>query len=168
MTFKTKTALVALLLVFAAVPALAEQKIGFVNPQRLIDESDIGKTAQKDLAKLGAEKDRLIRDSAKRINDLKRKLADSMLSASQRGELEGTLQSMYDQHDRLIQKSNEDIQYEEAKLIQFIMKRADKSLKDVAKSGGFTMVITDPDIIGYIDPSMDLTNEVIADLNKRY
>jgi outer membrane protein len=160
----------SLLLLVLAGPtaALAEQKVGFVNPQRLIDESEIGKTAQQDLAKLGKEKDRQIRESAKGINELKARLADTTLSESEQRTLESKLQILYEQHDRLIQKSNEDIQIEEARLIQFIMKRADGSLKDIAKQKGFSLVITDPDIIGYIDDSADLTDLVIQDLNKRY
>lgn len=148
--------------------ALAEQKVGFVNPQRLIDESKIGQAAQQDLAKLGKEKDRQIRESAKSINELKARLADTTLSESEQRMLESKLQALYEQHDKLIQKSNEDIQIEEARLIQFIMKRADASLKDIAKGKGFSLVITDPDIIGYIDDSADLTDLVIQDLNKRY
>lgn len=149
-------------------PAMAQQKVGFVNPQRLIDESRIGKTAQQDLAKLGKEKDRLIRESAKGINELKAKLSDTTLSEAEQRTLESKLQILYEQHDQLIKKSNEDIQIEEAKLIQFIMKRADGSLRDIAKQKGFSLVITDPDIVGYIDDSADLTDLVIQDLNKRY
>ncbi|MGE4293732.1 MAG: OmpH family outer membrane protein [Desulfovibrio sp.] len=160
----------ALLCLVLAAPgvALAEQKVGFVNPQRLIDESSIGKTAQQDLAKLGKEKDRQIRESAKDINELKARLADATLSEAEQSTLESKLQILYEQHDRLIKKSNEDIQIEEARLIQFIMKRADGSLREIAKKQGFSMVITDPDIIGYIDDSADLTDLVIQDLNKRY
>lgn len=163
-------ALGALLLCLVLAPgsALAEQKVGFVNPQRLIDESKIGKTAQQDLAKLGQEKDRQIRESAKSINELKARLADTTLSEAEQNTLESKLQILYEQHDRLIKKSNEDIQLEEARLIQFIMKRADGSLREIAKQRGFSLVITDPDIIGYIDDSADLTDLVIQDLNKRY
>lgn len=160
----------ALLLSGIAWPGdvLAQQKVGFVNPQRLIDESDIGRTAQQDLAKLGQEKDRQIRDSAKNINELKARLADATLSDSEQRTLESKLQILYEQHDRLIQKSNEDIQYEEARLIQFIMKRADASLRHIAQQQGFSLVLTDPDIVGYIEDSADLTDLVIQDLNQRY
>ncbi|MDD4730782.1 MAG: OmpH family outer membrane protein [Desulfovibrio sp.] len=148
--------------------ASAQQRVGFVNPQRLIDESNIGRTAQQDLAKLGKEKDRQIRESAKAINELKSRLADATLSDSEQRTLESKLQILYEQHDRLIQKSNEDIQFEEARLIQFIMKRADTSLREIANENGFAMVLTDPKIIGYIDDSADLTDLVIQDLNQRY
>lgn len=162
--------ILCLLLCLALLPgtALAEQKVGFVNPQRLIDESNIGRTAQQDLARLGKEKDRRIRDSAKEINALKARLADTTLSPAEQNTLESKLQTLYDQHDQLIKKSNEDIQLEEARLIQFIMKRADGSLRSIAKEQGFSLVITDPDIIGYIDGSADLTDLVIQDLNRRY
>ncbi|MEF2146131.1 MAG: OmpH family outer membrane protein [Desulfovibrionaceae bacterium] len=161
-------ALLICLLFLGMGTAWAQQKVGFVNPQRLIDESRIGKSAQEDLAKLGKEKDRQIRDSAKRINELKARLGDSTLSDAEMKTLESKLEAYYEQHDRLIKMSNEDIQIEEARLIQFIMKRADGSLKAIAKEHGFSMVLTDPDIVGYIDASADITDLVIQDLNKRF
>lgn len=154
-----------ILLPLGASQAFAQQKVGFVNPQRILNESRIGQAAQGDLAKLGQEKDRLIRDSAKEINGLKKRLAAGGMSQSEEQALTAKLQALYERHDRLIAESNEDITYEEARLIHFIMKKADESLRAVAKKGGFSIVLTDPDIIGYIDDSSDLTDEVIKALN---
>ncbi len=157
--------LALLVLLTAWSTAQAQQKVGFVNPQRILNESRIGQAAQADLAKLGQEKDRLIRDSAKEINDLKKALAAGGMSQSEEQALTAKLQALYERHDRLVADSNDDMTYEEARLIHFIMKKADASLRAVAEKGGFSMVLTDPDIIGYIDDSADLTDEVIKALN---
>lgn len=163
----TAAVLLGLALLIASVPALAEEKIGFVNPQRILDESRLGKTAQADLARLGQEKDRQIRDSARAINEYKGKLGGSGLSGSDQRVLDAKLQAQYEKHDRLVNESNEDIRLEEARLIHFVMQHADESLRAVAKKHGFSMILTDPDVIGYIDPSVDVTDEVIQDLNSR-
>ncbi|MGE4553385.1 MAG: OmpH family outer membrane protein [Desulfovibrionaceae bacterium] len=155
-----------LVLLMTSAPALAEQKIGFVNPQRILDESRIGKTAQADLARLGQEKDRQIRDSARTINEFKGKLGGSGLSRSDQQVLDAKLQAQYEKHDRLVTESNEDIRLEEARLIHFVMQRADESLRTVAQRHGFSMILTDPDVIGYIDPSVDVTDEVIKELDR--
>ena len=162
---KTPVLILSLCLALLASSALAQQKVGFVNPQRILNESRIGQAAQADLAKLGQEKDRFIRESAKEINDLKKRLAAGGMSKSEEQALTAKLQALYERHDRLIAESNEDITYEEARLIHFIMKKADETLRAVARKGGFSIVLTDPDIIGYIDDSADLTDEVIKALN---
>lgn len=151
----------------ASAPALAGEKVGFVNPQRILNESSLGKTAQADLARLGQEKDRQIRESARIINEYKGKLGGSGLSGSEQRVLDAKLQAQYEKHDRLVNASNEDIRLEEARLIHFVMQHADKSLRAVAQKHGFSMIITDPDVIGYVAPSMDVTDEVIQDLNRR-
>ena len=159
-------AILGLALLFSCGAALAEQKIGFVNPQRILDESHIGKSAQADLARLGQEKDRQIRESARTINEFKAKLGNAGLSRSDQQVLEAKLQAQYEKHDRLVAESNEDIRLEEARLIHFVMQRADDSLRTVAQRHSFSMILTDPDVIGFIDPSVDVTDEVIKELDR--
>lgn len=150
------------LLLAAAVPAHAQSKVGFVNTQRLLEETSVGRSAQEDLARLGKEKDRQISKSAQGINDLKKELA-----ASPNGVLQDRLKTLYAEHEELVKKSNEDLHYEEARLIQFILRHADKSLRKVAQELGFSMVLTDPNIVGYIDSSADLTDLIIKEMNRK-
>lgn len=152
-------------LVFAVPGAHAQNKVGFVNTQRLLEETSVGRSAQEDLARLGKEKDRQISLSAQGINDLKKQLSTSGLSKNQSAALQDRLKVLYADHDELVKKSNEDLHFEEARLIQFILKRADKSLRKVAQELGFSMVLTDPNIVGYIDTSVDLTNLIIKEMN---
>ena len=160
-------ALAALLVLAAHAPALAAQdsRVGFVNPQRVINESGIGRVAQADLGRLGREKDRIIRESASTINQLKKDLAGNAMSAGERQLKQDALEVQYRKHDQLVDFSNEEIKAEEAKLIQFIMEKADDILKSIARKGGYTMILTDPNIIGYIDDSVDLTDQVIRRLD---
>ena len=45
------------------------------------------------------------------------------------------------------------------------MRRADSILRRIAEERGFTMILTDPEIIGYVAHSMDITDRVILELN---
>ncbi len=154
-------------LVFPVSSAIAQNKVGFVNTQRLLEETAVGKTAQDDLSRLGKEKDRLISKSAKRINDLKQQLSRPGASQVQSKTIEDKLKKLYSEHDELVKKSNESLRYEEARLIQFILRHADKSLRKVAIELGFSMVLTDPNVVGYIADSADLTGLIIKEMNRK-
>lgn len=153
--------LVVALSFIATGTAMAQSKVGFVNTQRLLEETKVGRSAQEDLSKLGKEKDRQISKSAKKINELKKNLSVNPSST-----LQSKLDTLYATHDELVKSSNEEIRYEEARLIQFILRHADKSLRSVAKELGFSMVLMDPNIFGYIDSSVDLTNLIIKEMNR--
>ena len=38
--------------------------------------------------------------------------------------------------------------------------------KKVAKRNGYTIILKDPNAIGYLDPAVDITDEVLKELNK--
>jgi len=153
-------------LLLLATPVLAQSsKVGFVNPQRIINESKIGKIAQEDLARLGKEKDRRVRKTLDRVNRLQEGLKEDALSVSEQQSRETELRTTVRDYEQLVQNSNQEIQNEERKLIRFVMRRADSILKGIAKERGFTMIVTDPEIIGYVDGSMDITDRVILELN---
>jgi len=162
-----KIMLVGCLLCLLCSPAAADQlsKVGFVNPQRIINESKIGRIAQEDLARLGKEKDRRVGEMLARIDGLKAELEKGALSVSEQQFKEKELRLKARDYEELVQNSNLDIQGEERRLIQFIMRRADSILRRIAEERGFTMILTDPEIIGYVSRSMDITDRVIQELN---
>jgi outer membrane protein len=140
-------------------------KVGFVNPQRIINESKIGRIAQEDLARLGKEKDRRVREALEQVENIKAKLQTGTLSVSEEQVVEKSLRLAARQYEMLVEQSNTDIQSEECQLIQFVMRRADSILRRIAEELGFTMILTDPEIIGYVSHSMDITDRVITELN---
>lgn len=155
----------ALLLGFAMVAQAQESKVGFVNPQRIINESRIGRIAQQDLARLGKEKDRRVREALEAVERIKQELEKKTLSVSQEQFKEKELRLKAREYEDMVRQSNLDIQVEERRLIQFVMRRADSILRRIAEERGFTMILTDPEIIGYVAHSMDITDRVILELN---
>jgi len=146
----------AAVLLLLAVPASAQpSKVGFVNPQRIVNESKIGKIAQEDLAGLGKEKDRRVRQALDKVNKLQEGLKVR----------ENELRQAVRDYEQLVQTSNQEIQAEERRLIRFVMRHADSILRTIAAEQGFTMILTDPEIIGYVDHSVDITDRVIRELN---
>ena len=73
----------------------------------------------------------------------------------------------YKEYQRLVADAKEDITREDRELVSIILKKADNVLKRVAKNNKFTIILKDPNAIGYLDPSVDITDLVLKELNKK-
>lgn len=162
---KIIVAAMAMTVLLSSVAMAHESKVGFVNPQRIINESRIGRIAQEDLANLGQEKDRRVREALDEVEELRALLDTPTITSPQETEVEKGLRIAIRQYEKLVEQSNLDIQAEERRLIQFVMRQADVILQQVAKERGFTMILTDPEIIGFVSNTMDVTDRVIRELD---
>ena len=162
------SALVICGLVLAA-PVCAASKVGYINVQKIVSESNIGKIAKKDVDTLKEEKEAELRKSAQAINDLKTTLekGKASMSADDLRDRAAKLQDMVKEHKRLVSDIKEDIQRKDRELVVMILQKADAILKKVAKKGNYTMIIKDPNAVGYLDPDIDITDAVIKELNKK-
>jgi outer membrane protein len=159
---------VILAFLLAPLPARAEQKIGFVNPQRVVNETRLGQTAKADLARYVAEKDRLAKESAAQVARLRKEAEAPGLPAPDRGKREELLRRKAAQHEQLLSENARDIKAEEARLLQYVMRRAESVLEDLGKKGGYAIIFTDPAAVGYVDKaSVDLTERVARELDGR-
>ena len=159
---------VVLALVLAPRAAQAQQKIGFVNPQRMVNETRLGQTAKADLARYVAEKDRLAKESAAQVATLRKEAAAPGLSAQDRARREDLLQRKSAQHEQLLAENARDVKAEETRLLQYVMRRAESVLEELGKKGGYAIIFTDPAAVGYVDKaSVDLTDRVARELDGR-
>lgn len=159
---------VMLAFLLAPLPALAEQKIGFVNPQRVVNETRLGQMAKADLARYVAEKDRLAKESAAQVATLRKEAEGPGLSASDRARREDLLRRKAAQHEQLLAENARDIKAEETRLLQYVMRRAEAVLEELGKKGGYAIIFTDPAAVGYVDKaSVDLTERVARELDGR-
>ena len=144
-------------------------KVGYINLQRLVNESTMGQAAKKEMQKLRKEKEALVANKLREINELREllnKQGDRMTPREKRDKLEA-LQKAYKEYQRLVADVKEDILREDRELVSIILSKADQVLKKVAKKRKYTIILKDPNAIGYLDPSVDITDEVIEELNKR-
>jgi len=150
------------------LPALAQQKIGFVNPQRVVNETRLGQTAKADLARYVAEKDRAAKESAGQLAALRKDAEAPGLAAIDRNRREELLRRKAAQHEQLLAENARDIKSEETKLLQYVMRRAESVLEDLGKKGGYAIIFTDPAAVGYVDKaSVDLTDRLVRELDGR-
>lgn len=171
--YKNKS--IILVLIFAMVLALdlssvsaAETKVGYLNLNRLVNESAMGKAGMKDIGKIKQQSQNTIAEKLKRINDIKIDLeAKTGLKAEDKKDRIDELNTLIKEYKRMTADSKEDIQKEYQELVARVMKKADNVLKSVAKKKKYTMILTDPKPLGYLDPSVDITNDVLKELNKK-
>jgi outer membrane protein len=144
-------------------------KVGYINLQRLVNESRMGLAARSELHKLRREKEALVAEKLLEVNELRdliNKAGDKMAPQEKRDKLL-SLQKANKEYQRLVSDVKADILREDRQLVSIILQKADGVLKKVAKRLDFTIILKDATAIGYLAPSVDITDEVIKELDQR-
>jgi len=146
----------------------AENKVGYINLQRLINESKMGRAAKQEIAKLRQEKEVIIAKKLQDINKFKKFIDEEgdKMSLREKRQKQEALQRAYKDYQRLVADAKEDITREDRELVSIIMDKADSALKSVAKKYNYSIILKDPNAIGYMDPAVDITDLVVKELNK--
>jgi outer membrane protein len=147
---------------------LGADRVGFINLQRLVSESQMGKAARADIQKLRKDKEKMLADTLKEINERKDRLSKDWdkLDPRDRRDKQAELKRTYEDYQRLVADAKEDLLREDREVVAIILKKADPVLKKVAKKNKYTIILKDPNAIGFLDPSVDITDEVLKMLNK--
>lgn len=149
--------------------AYAADKVGYINLQRLVNESKMGKDARADIQKMRKDKEAMLTSKLQDINKLKEfinKEGGKMPPAERRAKVE-FLQKLYKEYQRLVADAKEDITREDRELVAIILGKANDILKKVAKKRKYSIILKDPNAIGYLDPDVDITDLVLKELNKK-
>jgi outer membrane protein len=150
-----------------STPTVSEAKVGFLDVQKLVKESKLGKQATKDIEKLTQAKEKEIGPRLKELNDLKTEVesATSKLSDAEKRAKVDEFQRLNKEYQRLVQDSKEEIARQDRERVAAILKKVEDVLVKVAKREKYLMIVKDPNVLSYLDPSVDITNEVIKELD---
>ena len=149
--------------------SFAAEKVGYINLQRLVNESQMGKDAKADILKMRQTKQAVLDNKLADINKLRdfiNQKGDKLVAGDRRDKVE-LLQKMYKDYQRLVADAKEDITREDRELVAIILEKANDILKDVAKKKKYGIILKDPNTIGYLDPDVDITDLVLKELNKK-
>lgn len=137
------------------------QKVGFIDLQRTLLETKVGKNARK---KFESEKkrkqaalDKKQRDFQKRAAELDRQklvLKPEVLAQKQR-----ELEKMYVEVTQTYAKLERELAEAQTKLIQDLLKKAGPVIKSIAKADGYTLIL-DRSAVLWADQSHDITGKV--------
>ncbi len=147
----------------------AAEKVGYINLQRLVNESKMGKKAKADIQRMRKTKQAVLNNNLKdiiKLRDFINQKGDKLPARERRDKVE-LLQKMNKDYQRLVADAKEDIAREDRQLVALILEKANDILKSVAKKKKYTIILKDPKTIGYLDPAVDITDLVVKELNKR-
>lgn len=175
MTMKTMKCLAALalgswLFTHAAQAADAGSvKIGYIDMQKAIQETSIGKKAKKDLEKeFNAKKTEFQKKEAdlkKMDEDLRKKAA--ALSDEAKGKKMQELQAEVMKFQREVGESQMAIQKKEREMTQPILEKLQAALEKIAKDGGYTVVLEkNEQAVLWAKKDLDLTDAVVKEFEK--
>lgn len=77
------------------------------------------------------------------------------------------LQKASKAYRRLVADVKEDIDREDRELVSIILQKAEGALQEVAKSMNYTIILKDASALGYLSPSVDITDDVIRVLDQK-
>lgn len=163
-------AFVSLLLAFSGLSASAEVKIGFVNMQKAIQETDAGKKAKKDLEEDFNKKKK---ELEKREADIKKMGEDfekrSMaMNDEARQKKQAEIQGEMRKYQEIAQKSQIDIQKRERELTQPIITKLNALIEEIAKKEDFTAILEKSEqSVMWAKSDLDLTERLVKEFNKK-
>ena len=162
--------IVAVALAFAlSSPALAQDKIGFVDLQRALNEVDEGAAAKKALKKEFDEKQKTLDAKQNELKALKDEIDQrgTMMKPEIKQEKLNDLQKRLLETQQLYFQLQQDLSKREAEATGDIFKKMGIIMQAMGEEQGFAMIVEKSAVI-YAKPALDVTNELIRRYNDSY
>ncbi|WP_131110807.1 OmpH family outer membrane protein [Sulfuricystis thermophila] len=153
------------LLALVVSPALAESvKIGFVNGQRVVNESPQAKRAKLKLEKEFEKRDQELQQMAKRLQAMQENLDKNgvTMAESERRTKEREFSELNREFQRKQREFREDLNLRQNEELAAIFERANKVIKQVAEAEKFDLIVQEA---VYFSPRIDITDKVIKALS---
>ena len=158
----------AILLLGSATAFAEDTKLGFVDMQRALNETDDGKKAKASLKKVFDQKQKELDEQQaalkKDVEDLDKKR--TLLPPEQVREKEAELQTRMQKVQQTYLRHQQDLQAKEQEATGKIFERMNKILGKIALAENFTMILDKGQGgIVFAKPHLDLTNDLIRRYN---
>jgi len=149
--------------------SFAVDKIGFINLQEIMQNSNAGKKAAEDFKKFYEKETQEIKSSEKELKKMKDDLEkqSSIMTKSSQKEKETIYQKKLRDYQLLVNDTNEELKKRDQEMTQKLMPGIMKIVRTIAEKEKFTLVIdvaTMP--IPYYDKENDFSKKVIEEFNK--
>ncbi|HEX7232881.1 MAG TPA: OmpH family outer membrane protein [Candidatus Binatia bacterium] len=160
---------IAVLVLSGSVASAQERiKIGFIDIQRVISESQPGKRASD---RLQAQIKKAEGDVVKERQDLEKLRADiekkgPLLKDEERRNLEADYQRRSVTLQRAMSDYQQDLQQKRNEMMSDILKDLEQIVNEIGKADKFTLILERSQIL-YSDQGIDITSKVIETFNSR-
>jgi outer membrane protein len=152
------------LLALAVTPALAEFKLGFVNGQRVVNESPQAKRAKQKLEKEFEKRDQELQQLSKRLQSMQENLEKNgvTMAESERRNKERDFNELNRDFQRKQREFREDLNLRQNEEMAAIFERANKIIKQIAEAEKFDLIVQEA---VYFSPRIDITEKVVKALS---
>ena len=172
---KFKIAFVATFLLFGflAAPLYGADvaKIGIVDFQRILETSSAGKIAQAEISKQGQKMEADLKERGAAIDEIKKKLEREALvmSKEMRQEREREFRIKINDLKELQKKYMAEFKLQEQRLVNRIQKDIFKLVEDVAKKGGYLLILEKREGgVLYTPKTNEITDKIIQMYNAKF
>lgn len=146
------------------------QSLAYVDMQKVLLESIVGKAAKNDLdneiKKMEAKLSLQGKEIAKMDQELQKQA--SVLSKKSLADKADQLEQKKKSFEREVKDQREIFAQKNNRMIKEILEEINKLMSDIAEEQKVDFIVErDPRIVLYINKSLDLTDQVIAELNKK-
>ena len=153
-------------------PAAAEEsvRIAVVNQQRALASSNEGRAAEKALKRLIQKKRTKLERLEQELKRLQEEFESQKYVLSRSALEERKLDLLKRQRDleRSMREAEDDLEIENRRLMQPLVKRIEQALSEIGKEKDFTVILeTKSAAVLYAEESIDITDLVIRKLNKK-
>jgi outer membrane protein len=155
--------------ILLALPAWAQQiKIGLIDVQRVLSDSNAGKKARE---KFQAQVKKTEADLLRQKQEMEKLKADMdkkgpLLKDDDRKNLEKELQRKYVSYQQDMRDSQEELQQKERAMTGEILKELETIVNEVGKNEKFTLILERSQLL-YSDQAVDITTKVVELYNSR-
>jgi outer membrane protein len=147
--------------------ASAQQKVGFVNTQRVLAQTPAVATVQQTLEREFAATRAGIDSMETRLQTGQQSLQQqgSTLSEAVRQQRTQELQQLYAQYQQRGQQAQAAVQQREAQLMQPVLRSINEAIEAERRAGAFAYLLdAGSNLVVAIDPTLDITDKVITRL----
>lgn len=150
-----------LLLSSLSLPALAQQKIGYVDLQRVVSNSAYSERLRKELQKDLKPMQNQLETLTVQIAQLRQKLAKDAATMNQKQQYQLQKQIRNKVYEAKIREASfkEEAQYREQEALDKVGKRALKELEKIAKQEGYALIVH-KEAVMYAVEAVDVTNQL--------
>ena len=153
------------MLLFGYAPGYAQEKIkiGYIDIQKVISESQAGKRARD---RFQAQVKKAESDIIKERQEIERLKAGPLLKDEERRNIESDLQKRSVNLQRSMSDHQQELQAKNNEMMSELLKELEKIVNEVGKAEKFTLILERGQIL-YSDQGIDITNKVIETYNSR-
>lgn len=143
-------------------------KIGIVDFQKIVEESEPGKKAKAEINTKGKKMEGELKKKAAEIEEMKKQLEREALvmSTEKREQNERDFRIKVNDFKGLQKRYEQDLQRLQKKVISQLQRDVVGLTKEIGKKGGFQLILEKSGVL-YVPESLDITDQVVAEYNKK-